>query len=106
MLRSALLYLSDQKGLQNFILRSKLARGMSHRFVAGETLDEAIEVTRDLNARGMDVTLDHLGEAVEREGQASRATDDLYELRYSPQPATSSQIDKLRSRWVHLCKRI
>jgi len=37
---------------------------------------------------------------------ASRATDDLYELRYSPQPATTSQIDKLRSRWVHLCKRI
>ncbi len=37
---------------------------------------------------------------------ASRATEDLYELRYSPRPATTSQIDKLRSRWVHLCKRI
>ncbi len=80
MLRSALLYLSEQKGLQNFILRSKLARGMSHRFVAGERLDEAIEVTRDLNARGMDVTLDHLGEAVEREGQANRATDDYIRI--------------------------
>ncbi len=80
MLRSALLYLSEQKGLQNFILRSKLARGMSHRFVAGERLDEAIEVTRDLNARGMDVTLDHLGEAVEREDQANRATDDYIKI--------------------------
>lgn len=80
MLRSALLYLSEQKGLQNFILRSKLARGMSHRFVAGERLDEAIEVTRDLNARGMDVTLDHLGEAVEREDQANRATDDYIRI--------------------------
>jgi len=37
---------------------------------------------------------------------ASRATNDLYELRYSPRPATASQIDKLRRRWVHLCKRI
>ncbi len=37
---------------------------------------------------------------------ASRATEDLYELRYSPRPATTSQIDKLRRRWIHLCKRI
>jgi len=36
----------------------------------------------------------------------SRATEDLYELRYSPRPATTSQIDKLRHRWIHLCKRI
>ncbi len=35
-----------------------------------------------------------------------RATEDLYELRYSPRPATTSQIDKLRRRWVHLRKRI
>jgi proline dehydrogenase len=76
MLRSVLLYLSEQKGLQEFILRRRLARRVSRRFVAGETLDEAIQVTRDLNARGMDVTLDHLGESVEREDQARKATDD------------------------------
>lgn len=76
MLRSVLLYLSEQKRLQEFILRRRLARKLSRRFVAGETLDEAIQVTRDLNARGMDVTLDHLGESVEREDQAEQATDD------------------------------
>ncbi len=76
MLRSTLLYLSERKGLQNFIVRRKLPRRISRRFVAGETLDEAIEVTRDLNARGMPVTLDHLGESVEREDQAMRAADD------------------------------
>jgi len=80
MLRSVLLYLSEQKALQDFILRRKLARSMSHRFVAGETLDEAVEVARDLNARGMDVTLDHLGEAVEGEDQAARATDDYIKI--------------------------
>jgi len=80
MLRSTLLYLSEKKSLQNLILRSKLARGMSRRFVAGETLDEAIEVTRDLHARGMDVTLDNLGEAVEREDQATQATDDYIKI--------------------------
>lgn len=80
MLRSVLLYLSEQKGLQDFILRRKLARRVSRRFVAGETLDEAIAVARDLNARGMDVTLDHLGESVEREDQAVQATDDYIQI--------------------------
>ncbi len=73
MLRSFLLYLSERKGLQDIILSQKFARGLARRFVAGETLDEAIRVTRELNASGMLVTLDHLGEAVEREGQAERA---------------------------------
>ncbi|UCF18780.1 MAG: proline dehydrogenase family protein [Gemmatimonadota bacterium] len=76
MLRGILLYLSEQKRLQNFILRRRLAQRVARRFVAGETLDEAIAVTRDLNSRGMDVTLDHLGESVEREDQAIMATDD------------------------------
>lgn len=80
MLRSVLLYLSEQKRLQDLILRRRLARRVSRRFVAGETLDEAIGVTRELNARGMDVTLDHLGESVEREDQARQATDDYIEI--------------------------
>jgi len=80
MLRSVLLYLSEQKGLQNFILRRKLARKVARRFVAGETFTEAVAVTRDLNARGMDVTLDHLGESVQHEDQAVQATDDYIEI--------------------------
>jgi proline dehydrogenase len=80
MLRSVLLYFSEQKRLQSFILKRKLARRVSRRFVAGETLNEAIAVVRDLNGRGMDVTLDHLGESVEREYQAVQATDDYIEI--------------------------
>ncbi len=75
MLRSVLLYLSEQKRLQNFILRRRLARKLARRFVAGETLDEAIQVTRELNAQRMEVTLDYLGESVESEDQAIQATD-------------------------------
>ncbi len=73
MLRSLLLYLSERKRLQDIILSQKFARGLARRFMAGETLDEAINVTRELNANGMSVTLDHLGESVEREDQAARA---------------------------------
>lgn len=80
MLRSVLLYLSERKRLQDFILKRKLARRVSRRFVAGETLDEAVAVIRDLRAQGMDVTLDHLGESVEREYQAVQATDDYIEI--------------------------
>lgn len=40
------------------------------RFVAGETLDRALEVVRDLNRRGILVTLDHLGEGVYEEAVA------------------------------------
>ncbi|NIN72449.1 MAG: proline dehydrogenase [Gemmatimonadetes bacterium] len=80
MLRSILLYLSEQERLQNFVLRSRFARKRSRRFVAGETLDEAIAAARDLNRRGMDVTLDHLGESVESEDQANKATDDYIRI--------------------------
>lgn len=80
MLRGVLLYLSEQKRLQDFVLGSKLARRLSRRFVAGETLEEAIAAIRELNAQGMDVTLDHLGESVESEVQADQATDDYIEI--------------------------
>lgn len=80
MLRSVLLYLSEQKRLQSFVLNSKFARKRSRRFVAGEALDEAIAAVGELNSRGMDVTLDHLGEAVESEEQASKATDDYIKI--------------------------
>lgn len=76
MLRSILLYLSEQKRVQRFVLNRKLARRVAHRFVAGETLDEAVSVVRELQERGMEVSLDHLGESVEREYQAVQATDD------------------------------
>lgn len=37
------------------------------RFVAGESLDEALAVAADLNRRGVLATLDHLGEGVQEE---------------------------------------
>lgn len=40
------------------------------RFVAGESLDQALKVVRDLNRRGILVTLDHLGEGVFEEAVA------------------------------------
>jgi proline dehydrogenase len=48
---------------------------MSHRFVAGERLDEAIEAARRCNDAGMLVTLDALGENVSTPADAQKARD-------------------------------
>ena len=80
MLRSVLLYLSERMRIQNFVLNSKIASKRSRRFVAGESLDEAIGAVSDLNEMAMAVTLDHLGEEVESEEQAKAATDDYIKI--------------------------
>ena len=75
MLRAALLYLSERRGLRDRLLRRRFARAAARRFVAGDTLDEAIQVARGLNARGMRVSLDFLGESVTSVAEAERATE-------------------------------
>jgi proline dehydrogenase len=77
MLRKSLLYLSEQKNLQNWLLQFGATRAMASRFVAGDTLGQAVTVTRDLNAKGVSVTLDHLGEHV-RDPAAAAAARDAY----------------------------
>jgi len=74
MLRRSLLFLSERKGLRDRLLRVPAARATAHRFVAGEGLDEALDVASGLEARGFRVTLDHLGESVGTEGEAEAAT--------------------------------
>jgi proline dehydrogenase len=51
------------------------ARKLSTRFVAGETLEEALAVARRLNGEGITVTLDHLGESVTNLEEAAAARD-------------------------------
>ena len=52
---------------------SPLAQRLSTRFVAGETLDQALAVGRKLNSEGITVTLDHLGESVTSLDEAAEA---------------------------------
>jgi len=73
MLRKTLLYLSNQQRVFRFVRGNRLARGMARRFVAGETQDEAVAAVRALNAKGITVSLDLLGESVHNEAEA-RAT--------------------------------
>lgn len=50
------------------------------RYVAGETLERALESVRDLNQRGIIATLDHLGEGVHEESVARQMGQAYLEL--------------------------
>lgn len=75
MLRSTLLKLSESKGFARWVTSNQTTRRMSHRFVAGEELEEALSAARVCNDQGMLVSLDYLGENVATAADAQRARD-------------------------------
>jgi len=52
-----------------------IVRRVSARYIAGERLEDAIRVVRELNHQGMSATLDVLGEFVTNPAEASRAAE-------------------------------
>jgi proline dehydrogenase len=76
MMRSILLWLSSNKAVRGWITRWGLVQRAAHRFVAGDTIEEAIQAIRELNTLGISTTLDHLGENVETAEDAARSTED------------------------------
>ncbi|HEY5440073.1 MAG TPA: proline dehydrogenase family protein [Gemmatimonadaceae bacterium] len=75
MLRNTLLYLSNQPRVFKFVRNSRLAKHFASRFVAGETVEEALAAARELNAKGITASLDLLGESVYTEKEARSARD-------------------------------
>jgi proline dehydrogenase len=53
-----------------------IVRRVAHRYVAGETLEHALETVRALNARGCMATLDVLGEDVSQIEETERTVDE------------------------------
>ncbi|CAN5685892.1 proline dehydrogenase [soil metagenome] len=72
-LRVFFLWLSNRGWVARLALGIPFLRRMPLRFVAGTTLDQAVEAVRRLNAGGMSATLDVLGESVEDRSSADRA---------------------------------
>ena len=75
MLKQSLLYLSQSPTAKRMVTGTPISRQMAQRFVAGDTLEEAVEAARVLNDAGLTVSLDYLGEAVESREEAESATD-------------------------------
>ena len=70
-----LLSVTDRSTIRRLFTATRAGRSLSLRFVAGETLDDAIDVARSLNERGARVSLDHLGEHVSDAPSAMAARD-------------------------------
>ena len=51
--RSALIWLSRQEGLKDFATSFGVFKKLTTRFVAGETIDEAVNFIREINAEGL-----------------------------------------------------
>jgi len=62
--RRALIYLSQQEGLKDFATRFRPFKKLTTRFVAGETIAEAVEAIRKINDAGCSASFDHLNESV------------------------------------------
>jgi len=80
MMKLLLTYLSQAQWARNIVQNWGFARRTAARFVAGETLDEAIAVVRKLHQKGICTTLDHLGENVTSRENARQAADEVIHI--------------------------
>lgn len=71
-----LLAVTNRGAVRKLITGTPPGRALSTRFVAGETLEQAVAVAEEMNAKGAAVSLDHLGEHVTDRFQAELARDD------------------------------
>jgi proline dehydrogenase len=76
-LRAFFIYLSASHWLRALAERSSLGQRISGRFVAGTRLEDALRVTQKLNAAGLSVSIDNLGENVTNPDEA-RDSAELY----------------------------
>ena len=58
------------------VIPRPVVRRISRRYIAGDTLEEAVAVVRDLNAKGCVATIDLLGESTESKADAARTLRD------------------------------
>jgi proline dehydrogenase len=77
MLRQALLYLSNQQKIFRFVRNNRFARRFAQRFVAGESLEEALRAVEPLNKKSNTASLDLLGESVHTEREAQAAAREI-----------------------------
>ncbi len=75
MMRFTLLWLSKRQSIFNFVRSNGLAKKFASRFVAGETIADAVAAAKELQGRGITVSLDMLGESVTQPAEAEQARD-------------------------------
>ena len=79
MLREGLIFLSHSTAAKAVVTKTPL-RGMSRRFVPGETVDDLVGAIRTANAEGLSATGNFLGESVHDEANARLAADVYFDI--------------------------
>jgi proline dehydrogenase len=74
-MQKALLAAASRPGLRRAVTGNPATRRVVDRFVAGETLDDALTAVRALSGDGVLVTLDHLGEDITTRAEAEHSRD-------------------------------
>jgi proline dehydrogenase len=74
-LRPAILRVAHHPWVRSLVSGTRPGRAVASRFVAGETLAEALAVAREIHGRGLRTLLDHVGENAETEEQALAARE-------------------------------
>ncbi len=80
MIRRALQSASESERLKDTAVTMPVTRGLVDRFVAGEVAEEAVAKAQELTDRGLTVTIDRLGEAIDDRAGAEVARDDYLVL--------------------------
>jgi len=79
-LRRALLAAAASEHIRGWVTATPATRAVVDRYVAGETIADAVRVARSLRENGLLVTLDHLGEDTTDPPHASAAADQYVQL--------------------------
>jgi proline dehydrogenase len=79
-LRSVLLYLSTAVWARQLATEFPLAWQIANRFIAGQSSQDAIHVSQQVNQKGMSVTLNYLGEHVATVNDAAIAREAIIQL--------------------------
>lgn len=80
MLRQPLLMLARSDQVKDVVTRMPIGSGIVSRYVAGETIDQAVEASAALVEGGLHVTLDYLGEDTLDQRQAEAAVQRYLDL--------------------------
>jgi proline dehydrogenase len=78
--RTLVLKIAELPAFKHWIKHSRLTQGLIKRFIAGEDLETAIRVARQLNQEGFLVALDYLGEDTHRVEDAEYAAEQYITL--------------------------
>jgi len=68
--RKFFIYLSKNEKIKDYVMNSDFSNKIARRWIAGTTLEEAFDATKELNLESRLVSIDHLGEDITKSEEA------------------------------------